>query len=119
VSTVVLTLVVVGGSIVAAAVIASSGEPKPATEAAEPHRAPSAPKAPRRARRTRRRRYVAPAPVVLTAVGDRVPPRPGFFVRLRALITLAAIVAVIGLSVALLIGAGAAAVSRALESAVQ
>ncbi len=52
-------------------------------------------------------------------VVDRVAPEPGLFTRLRAFLGLAVIVAVVGLAVALMIGAGATLVTRTLETAVQ
>ena len=109
-STVVLTLVVVGGSIAVAAKLAVSGERKPATEAPVPHRAP------RRQRRAARRAAAAPAGA---AVVDQVPARPGVFRRLRAGITLVAIVVVIGAGIALGLLAGVTVLSQALETAVQ
>jgi hypothetical protein len=119
VSTVVLTLVVVGGSIAVAAKLAASGERKPATADAVPHRASGrrAARADERPVRQRRRRATA-APGGAAEV-EVVSPRPGLLVRLRAGVTLVAIVAVIGASIALGLLAGAEVVSRALETAVQ
>ena len=109
-STVVLTLVVVGGSIAVAAKLAASGERKPATEPPVPHRGS------RRARAEARRAAAAP---VGTATVDQVPARPGVFRRLRAGVTLVAVVAVIGAAIALGLLAGVTVISQALETAVQ
>lgn len=109
-STVVLTLVVVGGSIAVATGFALSGELKPATEAPSPHRgARRSP--PKRARRD----GAAPPPVTV----DQVPARPRLLVRLRALIALTALIAVIGAGIAVLLVAGVTVASRALETAVK
>ena len=105
-STVVLTLVVVGGSIAVAARLAASGERKPATEPSGSHRAP----------RSRRRRVAPPGGLVEV---DQVPARPGLLGRLRAGIALVAIVAVIGAGIALGLLAGVTVLSQALEAAVQ
>lgn len=102
-STVVLTLVVVGGSIAVAAMLAARGEQKPATEAPAPHRAP------RRERRSPRR----------AAVVDQVPARPGFFRRLRAGVALVAVVVLIGAGIALALLGGVTVITQALETAVQ
>lgn len=110
VSTVVLTLVVVGGSIAVAAKLAVSGERKPATEAPVPHRVP------RRERRAARR--VAAASEGASRV-DQVPARPGVLRRLRAGVTLVAVVAMIGAGIALGLLAGVTLLSQALETAVQ
>lgn len=112
-STVVLTLVVVGGSIAVATRVARRGELKPATEPVIPHRAPAEGRGGGwRARRARRAQQdaaaVAPA-----------RPHPGLLTRIRASVTLMAITALVGLAIALGILAGAAFVSRTLESAVQ
>jgi hypothetical protein len=115
VSTVVLTLVVVGGSIAVAAKLAASGERKPATAGAGTHRASSRGDE-RPVRQWRRRATAAPGGA---AAIESVAPRPGLFTRLRAGVTLVAIVAVIGASIALGLLAGAEVVSRALETAVQ
>jgi hypothetical protein len=110
VSTVVLTLVVVGGSIAVAAKLAASGERKPATEAPVAHRAP------RRERAKARRATSAP----MGAAGvEQVPARPGVFRRLWAGVTLVAVVAVIGAGLALALLAGVTAISQAVETAVQ
>ena len=109
-STVVLTLVVVGGSIAVAAKLAASGERKPATEPPAPHRAP------RRGRRAARRATAAPEGA---AVVDQVRARPGMLVRLRSGVALVAIVAVIGAGIALGLLAGVTVISQALETAVQ
>ncbi len=109
-STVVLTLVVVGGSIAVAAKLAASGERKPATEPPAPHRAP-------RRERAKARRAAA-APVGAAAV-DQVPARPGVFRRLWAGVTLVAIVAVVGAGIALGLLAGVTVISQAVETAVQ
>ncbi len=50
---------------------------------------------------------------------DQVPARPGVFRRLRAGITLVAIVVVIGAGIALGLLAGVTLLSQALETAVQ
>jgi hypothetical protein len=50
---------------------------------------------------------------------DQVTPEPSLFARLRAFLGLAVIVAAVGLSVAVVVAAGAAWVSHTLESAVQ
>ena len=110
VSTVVLTLVVVGGSIAVAAKLAVSGERKPATEAPVPHRAP------RRERRAARR---AAAAAEGASRVDQVPARPGLLRRLRAGVTLVALVAMIGAGIALGLLAGVTLLSQALETAVQ
>jgi hypothetical protein len=118
-STVVLTLVVVGGSIAVAAKLAASGDEQPATDGAVRHRAAARRRDrpdQRPVRRSRTRRTAAP---VGAAVVDAVSPRPGLLVRLRAGLTLVAIVAVIGASIALGLLFGAEVVSRALETAVQ
>jgi hypothetical protein len=118
-STVVLTLVVVGGSIAVAAKLAASGDEQPATDTAVPHRArlrgrnrPD--QRPVRSGRRQRRTAVPGG----TAVVDAVTPRPGLLVRLRAGFTLLAIVAVIGATIAFGLLLGAEVVSRALETAV-
>lgn len=49
---------------------------------------------------------------------ERVAPRPSLFVRLRALLVLAAVVATIGALVALAVSTGITTLSRALESTV-
>ena len=115
----VLTLVVVGGSIAVAAKLAASGERKPATADAGTHRASGrrASRGDERPVRQWRRRATA-APEGAAAI-ESVAPRPGLFTRLRAGVTLVAIVAVIGASIALGLLAGAEVVSRALETAVQ
>ena len=110
-STVVLTLVVVGGSIAVAAKLAASGERKPATE-----RARTPPRPPTGTGQAARR--AAAAPVGAAAV-DQVPARPGVFRRLRAGVTLVAIVAVIGAGIALGLLAGVTVISQAVETAVQ
>ena len=109
-STVVLTLVVVGGSIAVAVRLAVSGKRKPATEPPTPHRAT-------RRERARARRAAA-APVVAATV-DQVPARPGVLQRMRSSIALLAIVATIGAGVALGLLAGVTVISRALETAVR
>jgi hypothetical protein len=115
VSTVVLTLVVVGGSIAVAAKLAASGEQKPATVLASPHRAPTD-RAVRRRRRQPGRGTATPGGV---AVIDVVAPRPGLLTRLRAGLTLVVIVAAIGgaIAVGLLVGVDAA--GQILENAVE
>jgi hypothetical protein len=105
---VVLTLVVVGGSLAVAVKLAASGEQKPATVGAPPHRARRA--SPRRAERNRPER-AAGAP-------DQVPPRPGLLTRLRAGVTLLAVVAVIGGAIALGLVVGVEAAGQILEDAV-
>jgi len=114
VSTVVLTLVVVGGSIAVAVRLAASGERKPATAGAANHRARGRADE-RPVRRRRRRDRAAPAGAALV---EAVAPRPGLLVRLRAGVALVAIVAVIGGVIALGFLAGAEVVGQALESAV-
>jgi hypothetical protein len=115
VSTVVLTLVVVGGSIAVAAKLAARGELKPATVAAPPHRART-PKPEGRRRRQPGRAAATPGGVAAVEV---VAPRPGLLTRLRAGLTLVVVVAVIGgaIAVGLLVGADAA--GRILEDAVK
>jgi hypothetical protein len=108
VSTVVLTLVVVGGSIAVAARLARDGEVQPATVGAATHRA--------RPRRRRRRATAAPEDA---AVVDVVAPRPGLLTRLRAGLTLVVIVAVIGGAIAIGLLLGAEAAGQLLESAVE
>ena len=103
-STVVLTLVVVGGSIAVATWVAVSGERKPATEPPVRHRA---------------RRRAAEGRPVGRAVVDGVPVRPGLLTRLRAGLTLVAIMAMIGAVIALGLVAGVEVLSRSLEAAVQ
>jgi hypothetical protein len=108
VSTVVLTLVVVGGSIAVVAKLARSGEMQPATVGAEPHRAPAG--------RRRRRATAAPGDA---AVVELVAPRPGPLTRLRAGLTLVVIVAVIGGAIAVGLLLGAEAAGQILEDAVK
>jgi hypothetical protein len=112
VSTVVLTLVVVGGSIAVAAKLARSGEMQPATVGAAPHRAPAG----RRARRAARRATAAPGGA---AVVESVAPRPGLLTRLRAGLTLVVIVALIGGAIAVGLLLGAEAAGQILEDAVK
>jgi hypothetical protein len=109
VSTVVLTLVVVVGSFAVAAYVARHGERQPATELRPSHRVP-----PRS--RPRARPAAAAAPPVTTV--EAVEARPGFWVRLRGLVGYLAIVAVVGVGIALAVLAGVALAGRALESAV-
>jgi hypothetical protein len=110
VSTVVLTLVVVGGSIAVAARLAVSGERKPATEPPVRHRAW------RRKAKTARRAAVAARNA---ALADGVSPRPGLLVRVRAGVTLVALTAMIGAGIALGLLLGVQVISRTLEAAVQ
>jgi hypothetical protein len=112
VSTVVLSLVVVGGSIAVAARIAARGEQQPATVIGPPHRAPSA----RRRRQRSRRGAAAPEGA---AVVDAVAPRPGPLVRLRAGLALLVIVAAIGGAIALFLLVGAETAGRFLEDVVE
>ena len=106
---------VVGGSIAVAAKLAASGELKPATAGASPHRAlRSAPG--RRERRQARRAAAAPGGA---AVVEIVAPRPGLLTRLRAGLTLLVIVAVIGGAIAVGLLVGAEAAGRLLEDAVK
>jgi hypothetical protein len=107
VSTVVLTLVVVGGSIAVAARLAASGERKPATVVAAPHRA---------SRRQARRAAAAPEGA---AVVEGVRPRPGLLTRVRAGMVLVVIVAAIGGAIALGLLVGAEAAGAFLEDAVK
>jgi hypothetical protein len=107
VSTVVLTLVVVGGSIAVAAKLAGGGEQQPATVRAGSHRAPRRVKA--------GRATAAPG----GAAVEVVAPRPGPLVRLRAGVTLLVIVAAIGSAIALGLLVGAEAAGQVLEDAVQ
>jgi hypothetical protein len=109
VSTVVLTLVVVGGSIAVAARLAVSGERKPATERPVRHRALR-----REAKRARRATAASTA-----AVAEGVPPRPTLLVRLSAGLALVVVMAMIGAGIALGLLLGAQVISRTLESAVQ
>jgi hypothetical protein len=109
VSTVVLTLAVVGGSILVAARLARSSGVQPATTDAPPHRA-------RRPRPARRRATAAPEGA---AVVDLVAPRPGLLTRLRAGLTLVLIVAVIGGAIAIGLLVGAEAAGQLLEDAVK
>lgn len=111
-STVVLTLVVVGGSIAAATKLALNGERKPATEAPHPHRGWATML---RARSARNRSVQ----VVGLATGDVVSAKPGLLLRVRSAAALTALTAMIGAGVALLILAGAAFVADALQSAVK
>ena len=111
----VLTLVVVGGSIAVAAKLAASGELKPATVDAAPHRARPAGLG-RRQRRQARRAAAAPGGA---AVVEVVAPRPGLLTRLRAGLTLVVIVAVIGGGIAVGLLVGAEAAGRLLEDAVK
>ncbi|MET0666392.1 MAG: hypothetical protein ABWZ14_10985 [Acidimicrobiales bacterium] len=108
-STVVLTLVVVGGSIAVAARLAGNGERKPATEPPVRHRA--------RRRKAKAARRAAAAPSA--ALADRVSPRPGLLVRVRAGVTLVAMMAMIGAGIALGLLLGVQVISRTLEAAVQ
>ena len=103
----VLTLVVVGGSVVVAARLAADGGRKPATVHPGPHRA---------RRPGRRRDSAAPGGA---AVVEMVPPRPGPLVRLRAGLALVVIVATIGGVIALGLLAGIQLISGSLETAVQ
>ena len=109
-STVVLTLVVVGGSIAVAARLAGNGERKPATEPPVRHRARR-----RKAKAARR----AAAASSRAALADRVSPRPGLLVRVRAGVTLVAMMAMIGAGIALGLLLGVQVISRTLEAAVQ
>jgi hypothetical protein len=115
VSTVVLTLVVVGGSIAVAAKLAASGEVQPATADAPPHRAPA------EGSRRRRRRQAGRAAAAPGGAGvvEVVPARAGLLTRLRAGVTLVVIVAVIGGAIAVSLLVGAEAAGRLLEDAVK
>ncbi|MET0160415.1 MAG: hypothetical protein ABW279_13115 [Acidimicrobiales bacterium] len=108
-STVVLTLVVVGGSIAVAARLAGNGERKPATEPPVRHRAR------RRKAKAARRASAAPS----AALADGVSPRPGLLVRVRAGVTLVVMMAMIGAGIALGLLLGVQVISRTLEAAVQ
>ncbi len=119
-STVVLTLVVVGGSIAVAVKLVRSEGMQPATDDAVPHRGRAKRRAddrPVRQRRRRRRRRATAAPES-AAVVDSVAPRPGLLLRLRAGIMLVAVVALIGATIALGLVAGVEVISRAVEQAV-
>ena len=109
-STVLLTLVVVGGSIAVAVRLAGSGEQKPATEAPRPHRASP------RAQRQARRAATAPGGA---AVEESVRARPGLLVRIRAGFTLVALTAMIATAIALGLLAGVSVISQSLETAVR
>ena len=120
-STVVLTLVVVGGSIAVAVKLVRSEGMQPATDDAVPHRGRAKRRAddrPVRQRRRRRRRRRATAAPESAAVVDSVAPRPGLLLRLRAGIMLVAVVALIGATIALGLVAGVEVISRAVEQAV-
>lgn len=119
-STVVLTLVVVAGSIAVSAKIATSGELKPATDAPGPHRAPpgSGARSFPVLRRLRQARS-GPATIVDRSGAELVRPRPGPFRRLAAGVMLVTITVVLGAAVALGLLGAAAVIGRALESAVQ
>ncbi|HEY8057426.1 MAG TPA: hypothetical protein VID94_01680 [Acidimicrobiales bacterium] len=108
-STVVLTLVVVGGSIAVAARLAVSGESKPATEPPVRHRAR------RREAKAARRAAAASS----AAVAEGVRPRPSLLIRLRAGVALVVVMAMIGAGIALGLLFGAQVISRTLETAVQ
>ena len=108
----VLSLVVVGGSIAVAARLARSGELKPATVNAAPHRAPG------RIGRRRAARRDAAAPGGAAAV-ELVAPRPGLLTRLRAGLTLMVVVAVVGGAIAVGLLVGAEAAGQFLEDAVK
>lgn len=103
----VLTLVVVGGSVAVAAKLAADGERKPATVVATPHRA-----------RGRRARRAAAAPEG-AAVVEGVRPRPGLLTRLRAGVVLVVVVAAVGGAIALGCLLGAEAAGAFLEDAVK
>jgi hypothetical protein len=116
VSTVVLTLVVVGGSIAVAAKLAASGELKPATVHPAPHRARASGPSRRERRQVARRAAATPEGV---AVVDLVAPRPGLLTRFRAGLTLLVIIAAIGGAIAVGLLVGAEAAGQLLEDAVK
>lgn len=107
-STVVLTLVVVVGSFVVAAVAARDGERQPATVLRRSHRAPAAPSPD----------ATATAPEGAVTV-DQVDPRPGPWVRLRAVLVLTLIVGAFGVVIALAVVTGVTLVGEVLETAVE
>jgi len=105
VSTVVLTLVVVAGSFVVAAVAARDGDRQPATVLRRSHRAP------------------APTPDATALEGavtvEQVDPHPSPWVRLRAALVLVLIVGAFGVVIALAVVTGVTLVGEVLETAVE